>query len=111
VELSLERLARNQILFREVNERLREIAVPGTEPSEYVCECSDLACTTTIPLSPDEYEGVRSYPAVFVIATGHERLEVERIVESNGHFALVEKIVGVDAAVALDPRSPGADTA
>jgi hypothetical protein len=62
MSVSLERLARNQVLFREVNERLREIVGDSATPSEFLCECSKTDCTETITLDADEYEGVRSSP-------------------------------------------------
>ena len=94
--VSLERLARNQTIFREVNQRLREIANPSERRTDYICECSDVGCLETIELETTEYEAVRSMPNVFVIVAGHERLEVERVIEDNDRFMLVEKTVPVD---------------
>ena len=94
--VSLQRLALNQAVFREVNERLREIANPAESSTEYVCECSAVECLVTIDLELGEYEAVRSMPNVFVIEPGHERLEVERVIEDNDRFMLVEKTVPVD---------------
>jgi hypothetical protein len=94
--VSLERLARNQAIFREVNERLREIANPTASSSEYVCECSAVECHTTLELELSEYEAVRSKPNVFVILPGHELLDVERVLEENDRYMLVEKTVLVD---------------
>lgn len=96
--VSLERLARNQAIFREVNERLREIANPSQTSTEYICECSAVDCHVTIELETDEYEAVRSMPNVFVIEPGHERLEVEVVLEENDRYMLVEKTVLVDDA-------------
>jgi hypothetical protein len=94
--VSLERLARNQAIFREVNERLREIANPAASSSEYVCECSSVDCHATLELELSDYEAVRSMPNVFVILPGHELLDVERVLEENDHYMLVEKTVPVD---------------
>jgi hypothetical protein len=45
VRLSAERLARNQALFREVNERLYElVTVPTVTLLEFICECTDPNC-------------------------------------------------------------------
>jgi hypothetical protein len=96
--VSLERLARNQAIFREVNERLREIANPAEGSTDYVCECSAVDCRDTIELEVSEYEAVRSMPNVFVIEPGHERLEVERVIEEKDRLMLVEKTVPVDNA-------------
>lgn len=109
MSVSLERLARNQILFREVNERLREIVDVTAGPTDYLCECSNKDCTETLALSPEEYEGVRSSPNLFVVARGHEILTIERVVGESDGYKLVEKINGADYAVRNDPRTRAED--
>jgi hypothetical protein len=95
--LSSQRLARNQVIFREVNERLRALAdaVPDGK-ADYLCECSDVQCTERIELRLFEYEAVRARPKSFFIIAGHERLEVERVVDQTDGFMVVEKIVPLD---------------
>ena len=107
MSLSDERLAKNESLFRAVNERLDEIgeAAPWSKTNDYLCECSDTACFANIELTKDEYEQARSRPTVFMLVPGHERLEIERVIEDNERFLLVEKIVAVDAVQETDPRS------
>jgi hypothetical protein len=105
--LSRERLVRNQVLFREVNDRISDVAdrfdvVDGTD---FVCECSREDCTQTLHLELSEYEGVRSRPTVFVIARGHESPEVEIVIEENDRFALVEKTHAVEIVIESDSRS------
>ena len=39
---------------------------------------------------------MRARPKTFFIAPGHERLEVERIVDELGSYVVVEKIVPLD---------------
>ena len=75
---SLEQLVRNQMLLREVNERIADI-FGGTEEifvgedslTEFLCECSNSDCTATLALSLLEYRGIRSSPNLlsFVRAT------------------------------------------
>ncbi len=106
---SLERLARNQVLFREVNERIREVLDSADGyPVDFMCECSQTDCTETISLDRDEYEDVRSKGNRFVLVPGHEILDVEQVVEDNGRFRLVEKTVEADFAARTDPRSRSA---
>jgi hypothetical protein len=97
--LSTQRLARNQVIFREVNDRLRALAdaVPDGE-AEYLCECSNVDCTDKIELKPFEYEAVRARPKTFFIVPGHERLEVERVVDELNRYMIVEKVVPLDGA-------------
>jgi hypothetical protein len=95
--VSSQRLARNQVIFREDNERLRAAAdaVPDGK-TEYLCECSDVNCTEKIELELFEYESVRARPKTFFMLPGHERLEVERVVDQTNGYAIVEKIVPLD---------------
>lgn len=109
MSVSLERLVRNQLVFREVNDRIREVRkrfdLEG--PTDFVCECSGESCTETVSLALDEYDGVRSSPTLFVIVPGHETLEVEQVVEVNERFMLVEKFKLTDEVVeSYTPRSP-----
>jgi hypothetical protein len=67
---SLERLARNESLFREVNERIEYLAEVNERidyraegaANKFVCECSNTDCISTIELTVAEYEHVRSNP-------------------------------------------------
>src|SRR5215211_1412861 len=54
--VSLERLAHNQVLFREVNERLREKLDGSDGATEFLCECSRTDCIETVVLTIAEYE-------------------------------------------------------
>lgn len=99
-------IARNEALFREVNERVQEVSEDrATLTTDFVCECGKAACTDTIPLRDEEYEHVRSDPLLFAIVPGHEILDVEEIVAENQRFYVVRKNVE-EAVVAkqTDPR-------
>jgi hypothetical protein len=105
---SLERLARNQSLFREVNERIERIA-GDNEGVEFVCECSDPDCVSTVELKVDEYESVRSNSTWFFVKAGHDISEIERVVSENDGYAVVEKLVATEFAEEVDPRSDGSN--
>jgi hypothetical protein len=107
MSVSLERLARNQVLFREVNERLREMLDESAATTEFLCECSDPHCAESVPLEIPEYERIRSQGNQFVIVPGHELLEVECVVWESDRYLLVEKTVGAAYAEQTDPRSRG----
>jgi hypothetical protein len=105
---SLARLARNQALFREVNERLLEMADGSYDgPLEIVCECSHEDCTTTLAVHRDDYEAVRAHSTHFLVNSGHELLEVEQVVGRRNGFTVVEKLTERDFAVETDPRRAG----
>ena len=45
-----------------------------------------------------------------MLVPGHETPEIERVVEENERFLLVEKIVAVEETIEQDPRSHDAGT-
>ena len=101
--------ARNQALWREVNERIRLVAETSGD-MEFLCECADLGCTETIKLSLGEYEHIRSSSVRFPIAVGHDFPEFENVVEENKRYAVVQKRgVAAEQAAKLDPRSMQAE--
>jgi hypothetical protein len=98
--------AKNQALFREVNERIKGVAHSGY--IEFLCECADTDCTERIRLSSDEYEAIRRYPERFPIMPGHEVPEIEVVVEKYERYIVVEKIeLAAQAARKLNPRARG----
>ncbi|MGH3043840.1 MAG: hypothetical protein ACRDM2_03855 [Gaiellaceae bacterium] len=105
MSLSDERLARNEILFREINERLDEMSVPWSKTTDYLCECSEMSCTKIVELTSDQYERIRSRATVFVVAPGHEKHEIEKVIERHDGYLLVEKVVAVEEIIEQDPRS------
>jgi hypothetical protein len=107
VDSRAERAAKNEALFREVNERVKEVAEGfGSDTVGAVCECSSPTCGATIQVTFSEYEAVRAHGDRFALLEGHEDLSIERVIDGNERFILVEKI-GEGAAVArdLDPRA------
>jgi hypothetical protein len=103
-----ERLAVNESLFRETNERLAETSAEwgfATDRLDLVCECADLDCTERIDIAPREYERARSQPTLFLLEPGHELPEAEEIIETNERYVLVRKRgEAADVAVETDPR-------
>ncbi len=104
-----QRVAKNEALFRQVNERIEEVneELDESAESDFLCECGDDDCTTPIRLTPAEYEEVRSNPTHFAIARGHEVIDVEQVISETDRFAVVEKFTGEAERVAVetDPRS------
>jgi recombinational DNA repair protein RecR len=103
------RLGVNEALFRTVNERVEELNdsfATVTERFDIVCECGDSGCVTQISITKAAYEQVRADPALFIVAPGHEKTEVERIVEERGAYHVVRKHPGLpeDVATETDPR-------
>lgn len=103
----VQRLVKSHILFREINERVRETFGSFEGPLEFPCECSSEDCVETVVLDTEEYERIRAHPNLFLVVPGHELLEVDRVVDQGDGYLLVEKIVAVDEVISADPRSRG----
>ena len=98
-ELVAQKLARNEALFREVNDQIHEVHDDwGKRESRYICECADPHCFETIALSNDTYRNLREDPQRFVLVPGHELAELERVVERFQSYLVVEKLVPVPRA-------------
>ena len=104
-----ERIARNEALFREVNEQIKDVSddVPAGSEAGFVCECGDPECTSTVSLTLVEYEEVRSDPTHFAVLPGHVEPDVEVVVARNDRFAVVRKNEPKAARIAVreDPRA------
>ena len=101
-----ERLADNEILFREVNERIVELSDTWGGNLDLVCECADTACTARLEMTLDEYERLRENPRQFVVLPGHQVPDIEQVVEQNERYLVVEKHVETHEQVEeADPRS------
>jgi hypothetical protein len=106
----MERAAKNQSLFRDVNERVADLneAFGSIRPiGEFVCECADQTCVEQIGLTIDEYEALRERAERFAVAPSDEHVfpHVENVVEKSDRYWVVEKF-GEAGAVAksTNPR-------
>jgi hypothetical protein len=103
-----ERAARNEALFREVNEQVDSIADRqgggAAEELLFVCECSDDRCTERVAVPRPVYEAVRTHPRRFLVVPGHDQ-DVEHVVEREARYAIVEKEGRAgEVAEQTDPR-------
>ena len=103
------RVAENEVRFRALNERLRERAGvwDGSEGElKLVCECGDEDCTAVIELSVRGYEAVRAIETQFILLKGHQRAEVEDVVDEAENWLVVRKRgEAAEIAAVTDPRS------
>jgi hypothetical protein len=103
------RVGANEVVFREVNERLRELGEGFSlvsELADFVCECANTTCVEPVRMSLADYERVRSDPKWFFVVKGHELPEYERVIDEKGDHVIVEKLPGGPAGIAIrdDPR-------
>lgn len=86
--------ARNEELFRNVNEQIEMLSqtVEREDPvMEYLCECDRPDCDEKVKATRAEYETVRAEPTHFIVSVGHQDPSVERVLASNDRFLIVEK--------------------
>jgi hypothetical protein len=86
------RLALNEAMFREINERLEAQLPPdGNNYLSILCECADPDCTTRIEITPHEYQAARADPRQFILVPGHELVEVEEVMNHGQRYEIVRK--------------------
>ncbi len=105
------RIGENEAIFRQVNEQveaLNETFATLTDRMVMVCECGDGGCIEQIRLTREEYESVRSDPALFAIKPSHDIPDVEDVVSRKEAYWVVNKRAGEATRIAerLDPRRP-----
>jgi hypothetical protein len=88
-----ERLAKNEVLFRSVNEKIEQQAIRfgGLDDYEFICECSTRACLDRVALTLRQYEHIRAEATRFFVVPGHANIEVELVVETAPRYHVVEK--------------------
>ncbi|HXK15509.1 MAG TPA: hypothetical protein VNH45_13320 [Gaiellaceae bacterium] len=102
-----ERAAQNEVLFRSVNEQIEKLGRDSDQQYvQFVCECSNGACTEQMHLTLSEYEEVRSDGRWFAIVPGHLTEQIEHVVRTTDRYLIVEKDTPEAAEIAdsSDPR-------
>jgi hypothetical protein len=105
-----ERIGLNEAVFREVNERIEDVAETfnlKTQSLDLICECGDGACEERLSMTRAEYEELRSEPHQFAVHPGHEYPDVESVIAKRKGYDVVRKNRGVPEQIAerTDPRS------
>jgi hypothetical protein len=95
-----ERIERNNLTFREANERINARAAEYGAPLEripFLCECPRPDCTEIVRLTRDEYQRVRDEPTQFMTVDSHEVAEepVGHVVSREQGYVIVGKDVGL----------------
>ncbi|MCW2920741.1 MAG: hypothetical protein JWL76_615 [Thermoleophilia bacterium] len=90
-----DRVARNENVYRAVNERIVDASNRLMRPTDHIdvaCECGNLGCAQLLRVRVEDYQDVRSHPSRFLIARGHRTPDTEVLVHRRGEFEVVEKI-------------------
>ena len=96
------RAARNQALFRAVNEKINQLNESfGEIIGNYaiVCECSRFDCVELLEIPEDAYRAVREHPRTFALLPDHVERDLERVLSHHDGYAVVE-VVGHGGRVA-----------
>ena len=102
------RAARNQAMFRAINERLThgDAVAEITGGHMIACECADATCVQTLAIPTAEYQEVRREPRRFAVLPGHVYPDVETVIDESGSYVVVEKIGQAgEVAEALEPET------
>jgi hypothetical protein len=105
-----ERVGLNEAIFREVNERIEDLAERFNledRPLDLVCECGNGNCTERISMTHAEYEQLRSDSRQFAVYPGHEFGDIEDVVARRNGYDVVRKREGeaAELAEATDSRN------
>lgn len=93
-----DRLAANEVIFREHNKQMLQIVKENTEKLKgsqpflrFYCECSSPFCMEQVKIGVNAYIAVHRNPKYFIVKPGHERLRVEHVIEKRKNYYVVEK--------------------
>ena len=105
-EQTEQRAARNEVLFREANEKLagkrHDLDISGLTP--FLCECGDPSCTELIVLRLEEYEHIRSRGNRFVVARDHQSQDATTTEEHDTYVVVEKSGIARSIAEEHDPR-------
>jgi hypothetical protein len=108
VDPRLERIAKNEEVFRATNreiERAEQRAGSAADGVlEVICECGQDSCTGVIRLTIADYAEAHDQKDRFVVLRGHESPAIERVVEDRGAFLVVDKFGEAEEIVEDDTR-------
>lgn len=109
IKSSERRMAENEVVFRKYNESLTEgfrylknaakesnheaDAPDITEPLQFFCECSDENCIDRVPITIPSYELIHKKRNRFIIKKGHEAVAIEKVVNIEKNYAIVDKFI------------------
>lgn len=103
-----ERIVKNEIVFREVNEQVESLSGGSGAPRSFtaICECGSAACRESITIERASYQAIRAHPNRFIVRPTHAIEDVEDVVEDHDSWVVVAKKPGEpsELARATDPR-------
>ena len=86
-----QRVVKNELSFREYNERRDRIEHDAGDQVPFVCECGDEGCIRAVMMRPAQWEAAHTAEDRFVVLPDHVFPDVERVVERLDGSWVVEK--------------------
>jgi hypothetical protein len=81
---------RMQAIYRDVNERIVELADDDASVT-IICECCQDDCADPIAVPQKAYDAVRADRRRFIVKDGHIQPKIERVLERHDGFMVIEK--------------------
>ena len=87
-----ERILRNSLLIREVNERIAELSESWLdgEPRELLCECGDESCIQVILVTRADYEVARNHSGRYLLTSDHGEDAGTKVRTTRDGYSIVE---------------------
>ena len=103
-----ERRAKNQVVYRMVNNRILDVndTFGEWDLAEFLCECGVPGCETKVELSGLEYSAIRARPTHFLTAVGHFEPSVDQVVTKSERFWIVATLPGEPTKIATEFAEP-----
>ena len=100
------RIADNEVVLREVNERIAEKSsdlearglAESYETSEYLCSCGRPDCDQSVELTLEEFAEAHARDDQFIVAPGHYLSDIEDVVADHERYMVVRKKPGYKPA-------------
>ncbi len=88
------RAAENQLLFRAVNGRIKELGervLDAASEIDFACECEKIDCHSPIAMTIEDFDAIDRTENRFIVCRGHEDLDVENVVGEHDGYLIVAK--------------------
>jgi hypothetical protein len=108
VDARAQRVGENEALLRTVNDRIADVSegfVDVLPTFDVVCECGDADCNARFSIPLEDYREIREDATKFVMIPGHEKPDIETVVERHEGWVVVRKDAGEPAELAREARA------
>lgn len=111
LDASERRLAENELVYKRLNQQVKknfdevnalaekhgqpEFMISKQieeQPLHFYCECSEIHCAQRIVLSQHDYSEAHKLRKHFIVVPGHENPLIERVIRTEQHYKVVEKL-------------------